>query len=331
MGERVFIGIPTLNRPALVRETIASVQAQTYGDYRVVVSDNVSDAGVADSVRDFVDGLGDARFTFHRQPENVGEYGQGRFFFREASDCRYMMILHDDDVIKSYYLENAVAALEKNTGAAFFVANPYLMDEKGVVSVKDTMRYRESSGRARYAEGEIDVLHTHMFYGFTPISGTVFRMAALVDSGFVDEDCHGNFPFECNIFLRLGERGAKAWYLPEELLGFRFHSESLRNYLRLTENPQVVETMIRIFSRRRFTGPIERRRRVVLSSLYRARMLIRIRSGDRAGARLDIMNALRENIVSPKAWFWAPVVLAAPGLVGRMLTDIPEARVRPKL
>src|ERR1700730_1719730 len=84
---KVFIGIPTFNRPLIVRDTSMSVRAQTFGDYRVVVSDNVSSGDAADQVERFVAELEDPRFVFHRQTENGGEDGQGRFFFRCSTDC----------------------------------------------------------------------------------------------------------------------------------------------------------------------------------------------------------------------------------------------------
>src|SRR5665213_1425768 len=74
---RIFIGIPTVNRPQLVVEAIDSLRNQTFSDYRVIVSDNKSDGDVADQVEQFIASLNDPRFTFHRQPANKGEYGQG--------------------------------------------------------------------------------------------------------------------------------------------------------------------------------------------------------------------------------------------------------------
>jgi len=56
---KVFIGIPTINRPEFVRQTIRSVLVQTYPDFEVVVSDNCSDPGVADQVT----GLGKPSWT----------------------------------------------------------------------------------------------------------------------------------------------------------------------------------------------------------------------------------------------------------------------------
>lgn len=328
---KVFIGIPTLNRPLLVRETLLSVLQQTYGRYRVVVSDNCSETNTAQSVRAFVEGLNDPRFSFYQQPYNAGEYGQGRFFFNEARDYEYFMILHDDDVLKPQYLEKGLRQLDTHSRLACFVANPFLMDQEGCVSPDNGNRYLLEHGRKACESGEYDILSTHLHYGFTPLSGTLFRMSALKDSGFVDDDCFGNYPFECNIFLRLGERGCKGWFQADELLGFRYHRESLRNYLKLMDNHHVVDTMIRLFSRRAFSGENEKRRRIVLSRLYRARALISARNGNAPEGRKDMARALRENIFSPKAWLLSALVLLTPGLLKAVLPKLPELREAPRL
>lgn len=312
---RVFIGIPTVNRPELVRETVKSALGQTFEDSRIVVTDNASKREASESVDRFVRQLADPRIRYYLQPRNEGEYGQGRFCFRECRDEEFFIFLHDDDVLAPSYVERAVRQLEENPSLAYFVANPYLMDAKGNRSPDKTRWYLSAHGRRRQPEGEIDVLSTLLNCGFTPISGTCFRTSALRDSGFVDEDCHGNYPFELNVLLRLGEQDAKAWFCPEELLGFRFHDESQRNYIGLFQNPLVVSTMILLLERRRFTGANERRRQVILGGLYRASALIRLPSGDRAGCRQEMKRALREDPWSARSWAAAVLAFIAPGLL----------------
>jgi glycosyltransferase involved in cell wall biosynthesis len=320
----VFIGIPTRNRPLLVQETVKSVLAQTYHQYQVVVSDNQSDPDAARTVEAFIQGLNDDRFRYVRQEQNGGEYGQGRYFFHASAECPFLTMLHDDDVINPDYLATALNVLEKRPSLAFFVANPFLMDLDGRPAPRDTAKYLRDHGRTAKDEGPFDVLSAHMACGFTPISGTLFRRSALENAGFVDGDCHGNFPFECNVFLRLGEHGAQAWFSPEELLGFRFHPASLRNSLQLMDNRLVVDTMIRILARRRFDGRNERRRRIMLGRLYRAKALIVLRDGQTATARHYLKRALRENARSVRAWALAPWLLVMPWPLRRVLPALPQ-------
>lgn len=312
--KRVLVGIPTINRPILVRETIASVLAQTYSDISVIVSDNRSDPVVIDAVQSYVEELDDARIRFAVQPSNGGEYGQARYFLECAAQFDYLMILHDDDILKPRYIEKAVEALDDRPEISAFLARPYVLDENGDFSETQTKKYLDSHGRRTATTGPVDVLSKYLMYGFLPISGTVFRRSALQRTGFVDQLLTGNYPFECDVFLRLGSTSASAWYQDEELIGFRFHCSSMRNYMNLMQNRQVVNRMLDLFSGYRFYGRVERRRRAIVSRLHRANAIMDIREGRRADARKSVISALKANWLSLKAWAIAPVAVLLPRL-----------------
>jgi glycosyltransferase involved in cell wall biosynthesis len=324
----VFIGIPTFNRADLVIQTIESVRRQSYTDYRVIVSDNGSDGHTIEKVRAFVEGLQDPRFSFHLQPRNDGEYGQGRFFLDASQGSHYLMILHDDDLLTPDYLRLAVAALNGRSHIALYVANPWLIDAAGDISAHQTRTYLEGHGRKRQAAGEFKVLDAHLAYGFTPISGTLFRRETLLKSGFVDPDAVGNFPFECDLFLRLGDIGATGWFSPAQLLRVRFHDGSLRNTLHLMHNPFVVRSMIRLFSERRYDGWRERRRKTLLSRLLRAEAMIQLREGDPRSARLSAGRACKINPLSINGWRARLQLSLIPGRVRKSLPPLAPQAMR---
>lgn len=315
---RVLIGIPTFNRPQFVQEAVRSVVGQTFTDWRAVVSDNASAGETRATIRNFVAGLGDSRVSFHQQEQNLGEYGQGRYFLGEAraDGCDYFAILHDDDTLVPSYLESAVAALDGHPGMSLFVCNPFVMTADGTRCAALTRNFDTRSQRTGVDTGVIDVLSTHMACGFTPISGAFFRMSALNDSGFVDDDLYGCVPFENNIFVRLGERGAKAWFDPSRLLSFRSHSQQMQktDYL---NNEDYVRLTIRMLERRRFEGANEKRRRQALGRLHRIGALHKARIGDNSAARGEAASALRANPASISTWLVATTVHVAPFLARR--------------
>jgi glycosyltransferase involved in cell wall biosynthesis len=325
----VFVGVPTLNRPHLVADTIASLHRQTFGDYRVVVSDNRSDGDAADRVAGHIERLADVRFSFYRQPENGGEYGQGRFFFGVSDGHEFFMILHDDDMLDPEYLEIGVRTLRRHPDCALFAANPHAIDGAGLRWPTRSAAYRKRHGREGMSEGPFDILSTHVMHGLTPISGTLFRRSDLERSGFADPDGRGNYPFECDVFLRLGDLRARGWFTPRELVSLRFHDHSMRNYLRLVDNPPVVHAMLGLFDRRRFAGPLERRRKVLISRLHRAEALIKLRQGDVAGCRTSLRLALRENRRPHRGWALAPLAWLCPGLLRAMAPPLPPTREGP--
>ncbi|HEY0271329.1 MAG TPA: glycosyltransferase family 2 protein [Sphingomonas sp.] len=304
---RLFVGIPTFDRPDLVLATIASLRAQSFRDWRAIVSDNGSSPGIRTRIEAAISALHDPRIVFHRQPFNGDEYGQGRFLFEEARDADYFMILHDDDLLRPPLVERAVAALDAAPDVALYVANAWLIDRHGRLSPERTIGHRHARGRDHRRLGRFPILDAHLATSFTPISGTVFRTASLRQAGLTDSDCHGNFPFECNVMLRLGDIGAVGWFDPAALIDMRFHPASPRNMLGLMNNPQVVRTMLKLFGRRRYDGANEQRRQVIVSRLHRADALIRLRAGDGAGGRAALRDACRANPRSVKAWALRPL------------------------
>jgi glycosyltransferase involved in cell wall biosynthesis len=311
---RVLVGIPTRNRPDLVRETVRSVLSQTEPDFRIIVSDNASEAEASESVSRFIRDLADPRVCYYRQPENVGEYGQGRYFFEQCGE-KYFVILHDDDRLEPDYLRVALNLMESHPEAACLAANAYIFDLEGAASPERTRRFLASHGRDRCPEGFIDILEPLLRCGFIPISGAFFRTSALRASGFVDEDCHGNYPFELNVFLRLGERNERAFFTARELIGFRHHDTSLRHTSPLKFNQQITENLLKLLERRRFTGTSERLRRKMLAFTSRNYAVIRLAMGDTAGCQRLLIRAIRLNPLSYRNWTYSAGAFTLPFLM----------------
>jgi len=286
---------------------------------------------VAQSIQEFIGELGDPRIRFHQQEENVGEYGQGRFFFSEAKSSRYFMILHDDDLLGDNYLEKAVARLDKSKDCAYFVADADIIDEQGKQNAAEQKRFLKDHSRTSAVQGEFPVLEYHLKYGFNLISGALFRTDMLKASGFVSEDGVGNYPFESDIFLRLGDLKAKAWYQKENLLSFRFHTGSMRHYIKLMDNEKVVNAMVRLFACRNYTGYAERQRKVTLGRLYRAKALIAVRQGNVGECRKNTLMCFKYNVLSLKLWLIAPVALFVPRVLSWFLPTLPTALEAPNL
>lgn len=327
----VFLGIPTINRPEFVRDTILSALAQTYTDIEIVVSDNCSEPGVAESISSFIDELDDSRVRFYQQENNLGEYGQGHYFFAEAKDSPYFMILHDDDILDVNYVEKAINQLEKSPDIAYFCANAKIIDENGIASQAEKQKFLKEHGRENAEQGPFDVIEGHLRCGFTLISGTLFKTSALKSSGFVDPNGVGNFPFESDLFMRLGDRRCKGWFQKEELMSVRFHSTSMRHYQKFLDNETPVDTMTEQFEQRSYSGATERHRRVILARLYRSKALISARQGKAAQCRVFIIKSFENNLRSVKLWLLAPMALVSPQILSWFLPKLPELLEAPKL
>lgn len=313
---RVFIGIPTRNRPGYVRHAIDSVLAQSFRDIRVVVSDNCSPEAAARDVREYVHGLGDARISYVMQPCDGQEYGQGRYLFGECRE-EYFCILHDDDLLLPGMLAEAVATLDRERDIGFFASGQRLIDESGTPSAERTHAYNVENRRHVAPEGRIPFVADWVLgAGIFSISGAVFRARTLRRCGLVDGDCEGLFPFEFNVFLRQAEHAVTAWYTRRELVAYRYHGGRQGSYMGVWYwNEGQLQTMTRLLERRRFSGRPERWRRRLLAKAHRNHAWILTLRGRRAEARALLARALWLEPWRPQGWAYAVLAVGAPGVV----------------
>jgi len=112
MSERVAIITRTRNRPELLRRSVASVVAQTFGDWRQYV---VNDAGVPGPVEAAIDAAAPRsreRVELLHLPSRVGMEAATNTVLKRIS-ARWVVLLDDDDTWSPNFLGTAVRALEK--------------------------------------------------------------------------------------------------------------------------------------------------------------------------------------------------------------------------
>ncbi|MGQ0552746.1 MAG: glycosyltransferase family 2 protein [Planctomycetota bacterium] len=340
---RVFVGLPTRNRPEWLREALDSVLAQDFGAVELLVSDDASEPAASEAARAYVERAARSGLRYVRHSEPLLESGQGAFLFGECR-AEYFVILHDDDRLDPDSLRRAVTMLDADPQLVCYVANPRLIDAAGTEQPAWTQRYLREHGRHTRAPGPVPLLEALLSSGFVPLSGTVFRSAALRRAGLCDPGFRGNFPFEFNLLLRLGEQPVSALGVSAERSGsavaqagfdaatrlsVRFHDGSLRVTLRPWVNEFIVETLVRLLERRHFVerfGPrVERLRRRLLGYNLRRLAAIRLAQGRGAEARHCARRALRANVWSLSSWSLA----VGAHLLGFALTPLLRRLLRP--
>ena len=110
----VTVGIPTFDRPALLRKAIASVIAQSFGEWVAVVSDN----GNRPTNREIVESFGDPRITYVAQESNLGIVGNFNYLLASAR-TPFCAILHDDDEYHPEYLARMVGGMRRFDAAGW--------------------------------------------------------------------------------------------------------------------------------------------------------------------------------------------------------------------
>jgi glycosyltransferase involved in cell wall biosynthesis len=116
--------IPTYNRRALLERCLASVRAQTFEDYEIVVVDDGSTDGTVEMLND----LGSGRLKIIVQ-DNAGP-GAARNRGVAAASGRYLAFLDSDDFWFPWTLFAYVQAIEQCGNPAFIAGTPYLFEQE---------------------------------------------------------------------------------------------------------------------------------------------------------------------------------------------------------
>jgi glycosyltransferase involved in cell wall biosynthesis len=123
----VSIGIPTYNRAGrYLRECIKSAINQTYPSIEIIVSDNCSTDGTAALVTIFAD----PRIRYFRHPKNIGANNNFNFCLEQANG-EYFLLLHDDDLIDSDFVDTCMKAVRNQKGISLIRTGTRIIDSNG--------------------------------------------------------------------------------------------------------------------------------------------------------------------------------------------------------
>jgi glycosyltransferase involved in cell wall biosynthesis len=211
---KVTVGIPTYNRPGFLREAIKSVLAQTYTNFRLVISDNAS----AEETRNVVASFNDPRV---RADQNVGMTGNFNRVI-ELADTELLVILPDDDLLYPDYLSSVLEVIDQCRTVGVVHTAFDVIDDKADVRthavnpLKRKRRITFEPGQ-RYLERSMTAVWPVCF------SSAIYRTRAIVEAGGIRDD---EQPFaDLPMWMRI----AVTWdfaSLARPLVGYRDHPET---------------------------------------------------------------------------------------------------------
>ena len=124
---RVSIFVPSYNHASFVTATIQSVQAQTFQDFEIVVTDD----GSQDGTPDIIASLHEPRLSLHRFSINRGACAATNDAVRRCQG-EYLSLLNSDDCFLPHKLAKQVAFLDAHPEIGAVFAYPDYIDEDGV-------------------------------------------------------------------------------------------------------------------------------------------------------------------------------------------------------
>ena len=141
-NELVSVIMPVYNGEANIAESIASVFAQTYSSWELIIVDDCS----TDNTRDIIAQYKNEHIRYWRQPQNAG-VADARNKAISMAKGRYIAFLDSDDLWLPEKLERQLAFMKNNNyGFSYteyrqFTDNP--QNTGTVIKVKDYVGYKE--------------------------------------------------------------------------------------------------------------------------------------------------------------------------------------------
>lgn len=166
---KLTIGMPVYNGASTIRSALDSLLNQTFGEFEIVISDNLSTDGTQQICEEYA--ARDARVHYVRQPRNLGPQMNFRFVLFEAQ-TPYFMWAAGDDLWEPTFIERNLEALERDHSLVMSQSR-VLFTENGLPSHMATGTYallgKPGENAARFFENPAD---NSRYYG-------IFRTEAL--------------------------------------------------------------------------------------------------------------------------------------------------------
>lgn len=172
----ITILIANYNNACFLRGALASVYAQTYCDWRVVICDDCSTDNSEDIYAEYAH---DNRITVLRNKKNMGvAYTRKRMI--DETDCELMCFLDPDDELTPNAIEDHVKVHQEHPEVSIVFSRRYLCDkdlniqeESRVLNIPDGMSYFTLKD---FREEHL-VSFKKSYYNQTPGMNPLYRMA----------------------------------------------------------------------------------------------------------------------------------------------------------
>lgn len=199
----ISICIPTYKRPKLLEEALESaIKQETNIPYRIIVVDNDDNFENKENLN-IINKYNDKRISYYKNVKNIGMYGNINRC-AELALTKWFALLHDDDLLKSNYINDVSKLLLKyNKNIDLLIINmqhinfPFLKDKNDNEKTKLGMLLKAVKGAIKKYLSlftpkitKIPV-SSNMFLGNVygpPTCGMLFKKLTFLDSGGFNKD-----------------------------------------------------------------------------------------------------------------------------------------------
>ena len=219
----VSFGLPVRNGAPTIAQAIESVLAQTFEDWELVISDNLSTDGTSEICASFA--ARDERIRHVPTGRDLSIHDNFRAAFRHSRGT-YFRWHGDDDWLEPEYAERAVAALEASAGSVLCTTVQQHYRDGHPLPVNDPIpdpRRSRLAGRGSRVRALLHLFQNGGHLGIDPVYSLVRRDVA-AQTGLQGSIRDGDFVYSCEMallgpFVHVPEVLAHRRLLPVNRLG----------------------------------------------------------------------------------------------------------------
>jgi glycosyltransferase involved in cell wall biosynthesis len=177
---RVSLGMPVFNGEAFLEPAIASILAQTYRDFELIISDNASTDDTQTICTKYA--AMDKRIRYYRNAENIGAVKNFNRVFELSSGEYFKWVAHDDFLAPDF-LQRCVQVLDEDLTVVLCYSKAQIVDEFGqVVGIHNVNLNNISSGKPHKRFGDLVLINHWCLPVFGLIRSSVLGMTSLISS-----------------------------------------------------------------------------------------------------------------------------------------------------
>lgn len=162
-----------------LKQALDSIKHQTFGDFKVVVSDDCSPEKLYDIVLPYLD---DVRFSYRRNERNIGGHSLVEHWnlLVNLCDTEYFIMASDDDIYEPNFLEILDKLVCKYPSVDLFHARAQVIDDRGEVTMKDAL-YDEYASQIEFMASYGNQGHVECVPNYIYRTDRMRRMGGFVD------------------------------------------------------------------------------------------------------------------------------------------------------